>query len=130
MLPLWSVAKTRSTAGSTSVSTVAPPRAKHIGAPSTNALIPPPRRAPLSLARRARAPSRGAAQLCASVATIGASQRELVDAHAQLAAALARLAPPPSLGVAPGGLGRPVTPLSTPPAQGAPLGARPRDLEA
>ena len=35
MLPLWSVAKTRSTAGSTSVSTVAPPRAKHIGAVRT-----------------------------------------------------------------------------------------------
>ena len=70
-------------------------------------------------------------QLCASVAAIGASQRELVASQAQLAAALAKqLAPAPQgLGLVAGLGARPVTPLGYPPPIGAsaPLGAPPRD---
>ena len=81
---------------------------------------------------RPRAPA--PRQLCASVAAIGASQRELVASQAQLAAALAKqLAPAPQgLGLVAGLGARPVTPLGSPPPIGAsaPLGAPPRDGES
>ena len=93
--------------------------------PSLSPLSPP--RARGDTRPRAPAPR----QLCASVAAIGASQRELVASQAQLAAALAKqLAPAPQgLGLVAGLGARPVTPLGSPPPIGAsaPLGAPPRD---